>query len=76
MCAWKEYFKVERMKIFTRLVLNIIYAIFNQYIEVCAEMQDLYFNAEKKKKWEFMSYVKHTDITIIPEYIKLISDMF
>lgn len=41
-------FKVERMKIFTPLVLNRIYAIFNQYIKICDEMQGLYFNAEKK----------------------------
>lgn len=74
MFAWKEYFKVERMKIFTPFFLNIIYAVFNQYIEVCAVMQGLYFNAEKK--WEFETYIKHTDITIIPEYIKLVSDVF
>lgn len=54
-------FKVERMKIFTPLVLNRICAIFNQYAEVCAEMRGLYFNAENEL--EFMFYINS-------EYIK------
>lgn len=47
-------FKLERVKIFTPLVLSRICAIFSQYAEVCAEMRRLYFNAENKL--EFMFY--------------------